>query len=122
MEAITSGQISFIEGAQLLYAGQRQAATRHIAFDFMKEHFTEIAAKRPTGGGADAGARFPNVGSSYCDAESRDALKSFFQPRVGDFVGAPRRLAQVIERINSCIGSKSKEEPSVTEFLEQYGQ
>ena len=122
MQAVAGGQVSFIEGSQLLYAGQQQAATRHIAFDFMQAHFAEIAAKRPTGGGADAGARFPNAGSSYCNAESRDALKAFFQPRVGDFVGAPRMLAQVLERINSCIASRAQQEPSVAAFLEQYGQ
>jgi alanyl aminopeptidase len=122
MQTVLSGEIPLIEGGGylLVYAGQGSAATRKMPFEFVKEHFDEIAAKRPTGGGFDFGALLPRVGQSYCDAESRDELKSFFEPRVTQFVGAPRTLSQVLEGINVCIAEKAAQEPSVVAFLKKY--
>jgi alanyl aminopeptidase len=120
MDAVLHGDVPFIEGQSLLYAGQQSAKTRHLAFDFMKEHIDELASKRPSGGGADAGARFVQVGSSFCDAQSQQQLKNFFEPRVDKFVGAPRLLAQTLERINNCIANKSTQEASVEDFLKGY--
>jgi alanyl aminopeptidase len=60
------------------------------------------------------------VGAAYCDASSRDELKSFFAPRVDKFVGAPRALDQTIESIGLCIANKAAQEPGVAAFLAKY--
>ncbi len=120
MEAVLKGEIPAIEGLSLLFAGQGSEATRKLAFEFMKAHFDELAARRPTGGGFDAGAEFPRVGSSFCDTESEAELKKFFEPRVSKFTGAPRMLAQTLEGIKACIANKAAQEPSVEEFLRGY--
>ncbi len=120
MEALLSGDVPFIEGLGLLFSGQGSEATRKLPFEFMKAHFDEIAAKRPTGGGFDAGVVFPNVGGSFCDAQSKEQLQSFFQPRVEKFTGAPRALSQVLESIDVCIAEKQAQEPSVAAFLKNY--
>jgi alanyl aminopeptidase len=120
MEAVLNGKIPFMEGLGLLFSGQFQESTRYMAFDFMKAHFDEIAAKRPTGGGFDAGAIFPQVGVSYCSAERKQQLESFFEPRVEKFTGAPRALSQVLETIDDCVALKADEEPSVIAFLKKY--
>lgn len=120
MEAVLSGKVPFMEGLGLLFAGQRQESTRQMAFDFMKAHFDEIAAKRPTGGGFDAGSVFPEVGASYCSAEQKVELQRFFQPNVGRFTGAPRALSQVLETIDICAALKASEAPGVEAFLKDY--
>jgi alanyl aminopeptidase len=120
MEALVSGEIPFIQGAFLLFAGQSQAPTRKIAFDFLKAHYDEILAKRPSGGGFDFASALPNVGANYCDPESRSELEAFFQPRVDKFTGAPRTLRQILERIDLCIAGKAAQSPSVAAFLEKY--
>jgi alanyl aminopeptidase len=120
MESVLSGKVPFIEGLSLLFAGQGQQSTRGMAFEFMKAHFDEIAAKRPTGGGFDAGAVFPQVGASYCSADQKQELQAFFQPRVDKFTGAPRALSQVLESIDVCTALKAEEEPSVAAFLKKY--
>ncbi|MBV9763188.1 MAG: M1 family metallopeptidase [Acidobacteriaceae bacterium] len=120
MQALLNGDIPFIEGASLLFNGQLQEKTRMFAFEFLKAHFDEIAAKRPTGGGFDFGAEFPLVGSSFCDAQSKAALQDFLGPRVERFTGAPRVLRQVLEGIDVCIANKAAQQPSVVAFLEQY--
>ncbi len=120
MQATLSGQVPFIEGLPLLFAGQGAQATRAMAFAFMQAHFDEITSKRPTGGGFDAGSHFPEVGASFCSAHSRQELAGFFEPRSAKFPGAPRALAQVLEGIDLCIAGTAQQQPSVIEFLKKY--
>jgi alanyl aminopeptidase len=120
MQAVVSGKVPFMEGLALLFSGQTDPSTRTMALDFMKAHFEDIAAKRPTGGGFDAGAAFPYVGGSYCSTEQKQQLQDFFQSRVEKFTGAPRTLSQVLESIEICAALKSREEPSIEAFLKNY--
>jgi alanyl aminopeptidase len=91
-----------------------------MALNFLRANFDQVVAKMPTGGGFDFGSVLPSVGGSYCDTASRNELKTFFQPRVEKFVGAPRALDQVIEGIDLCIANKAAQSPSVAEFLSKY--
>jgi alanyl aminopeptidase len=120
MKAVAGGEVPFMEGDSLLFAGQTQESTRRLALRFLEAHFDEIVAKMPTGGGFDFGSVLPNVGASYCDAASRDELKRFLSPKVDKFVGAPRALDQTIEAIDLCIANREKQGPSVAKFLEKY--
>lgn len=120
MEAVLSGKIPFIEGYDLLFAGQRQASTRHMAFDFLKAHYAEIVKNRPTGGGFDMGSYFPEVGALYCSEQGKNEIENFFKPRIGEFTGGPRMLSQVVEGIGVCIAEKKAQEPSVVAFLQKY--
>jgi cytosol alanyl aminopeptidase len=120
MQAVLSGDIPFMEGTGLLFAGQMDERTRKLAFQFLKANFDEIAKKRPAGGGFDGGALFPYVGTSYCDAQSKAELQSFFAPRIDQFTGGPRILEQVLESIDVCIANKAAQEPSVIAFLKHY--
>lgn len=120
MNALLDGDVPFLEGATLLFGGQDQAATRRIAFDFVKAHWDEITEKLPTGGGFDYRALLPDVGREYCDEASRNELRAWFAPRVDKFIGAPRILDQTIEAIDLCIADKAAQEPSVVTFLAGY--
>ena len=93
---------------------------RMMSFNFLKAHFDEIVAKRPTGGGFDFGSEFPRVGASFCDAHSRAELQSFLGPKIDRFSGGRRVLDQTLESIDVCIAQKAAQEPSVVAFLKQY--
>lgn len=120
MQAVTSGQIPFMDGLGLLFAGQGSEKTRKLSFEFLKAHFDEIASKRPTGGGFDAGALFPYVGTSFCDSQSKAELQAFLGSKIDQFTGGPRILQQVLESIDVCIANKAAQEPSVMTFLKHY--
>ena len=121
-EAVLAGEIPMVQGGGylLLGAGQRSAKTRHLPFEFLKAHYDEILKERPTGGGFDFGGELPRVGQSYCNAESRDALKAFFEPRADKLTGAPRTLSQVLESIDICIAQKQAEQASIETFLKGF--
>ncbi|HVW83615.1 MAG TPA: M1 family metallopeptidase, partial [Bryobacteraceae bacterium] len=120
MNALIAGDIPFMQGANLLFAGQSEAATRKLPLQFLRTHWERVIARMPTGGGFDFGAELPNVGASYCDAASRDELKRFFATNVDRFVGAPRALDQTIEAIDLCIANKAAQGPGVAAFLAKY--
>ena len=120
MNALLAGDIPFAEGGFLLFSGQDQASTRKVAFDFVKAHFDQIAAKMPSGGTFEFGSLLPQVGGSFCDLQSRTELQDYFKPNVSKFIGAPRTLDQVLEGIDVCVANKAAQEPSVAAFLQKY--
>jgi cytosol alanyl aminopeptidase len=117
---LAPGDISLVEGRLLLlYAGQYQRTTRKMPLEFVKIHFDEIVAVMPTGDFS-LGAALPQVGQTYCDAQSRSDLEAFFRPRLGRLPGAARTLDQVLETIDLCITQKAAQEPQVITFLKGY--
>jgi cytosol alanyl aminopeptidase len=120
MQAVVKGDIPFLEGAGPLFGGQGDPATRKMAFEFLKAHYDEITAKMPTGGGFDFGTVLPQVGASYCDAQSKADMQSFFAPRIGKFVGGQRALDQVLESIDLCASRVEGQKADVAAFLAKY--
>ena len=122
MRAVLSGEVPFIEvgGYLLVASGQSSDATRKMPLKFLEAHYDEVLAKRPTGGGFDFGSVLPRVGSSFCDAQSKEELKSFFEPRVDKLLGARRALDQTLEGIDDCIAYRSAQLPSLESFLQKY--
>jgi alanyl aminopeptidase len=119
-DALLTDRVPFMEGYFLLFGGQSSEATRTASLNFLKAHFDEILAKRPTGGGFDFGSVLPYVGGSYCNATDKAALKDFFEPRVDKLLGARRNLNQVLETIDVCIAQSAQQTPSVAAFLSKY--
>jgi alanyl aminopeptidase len=119
-QAALQKKVPLADGVTLLTAGSAYADTQAMSFDFIKQHFDEIMAGRPSIFGTDLGAYLPFVGGSFCDAQSRDRYSAFFAPLVGKYSGAPRNFAQVVENIDLCIAQKAAQESSVKAFLEKY--
>ena len=120
MNAVVNGTVPFIEGAAMLFAGRNEPTTSKLSFEFVKSHWDQIVQAMPTGGGFDFGSVLPDTGISFCDTSSRDELKSFFQPKVSKYVGAPRALDQAIEAVELCIANKAAQESGVEAFLSKY--
>jgi alanyl aminopeptidase len=119
-DAVRSGEVPATEGIYLLFAGQKFAATRQLPFTYLQAHWDEILAKRPTGGGYDLAAYFPQTGESFCDTASRDQLQAFFADRAPQFAGGPRNLAQVLETIDLCIARKETQGSAIATYLRAY--
>lgn len=102
----------------ILFGAAQSPKTRDLAYDFVKQNWDTLIAKLPT----DSGAFLPFVAGSYCDEGHREDAKSFFEGRSTKYTGGPRNLAQMLEGIDLCVAYKKAQQPSVTEFLKQYGK
>jgi alanyl aminopeptidase len=90
--------------------------TRDLAYDFIKQNWDALVAKLPT----DTGSFGPFAAAGYCDTAHRQDVETFFQGRSTKYTGGPRILTQVLEGIDLCVAYKKAQEPSATEFLQQY--
>lgn len=116
-QAVLSKSVPILDDFSLLVsAGQRYPDTRKMAFEFVKTHTDVII----TDLGMDPGWSLPRVGDSFCDADSRNELQSFFGPIVSKYASEPRTLSRTLESIDLCIARKAAQEPSVKAFLEKY--
>ena len=119
LDAVLTGRLPVTPASNLFfYAGRNTDSTRKVRFEFVKTHFDQIVELLGDSMFSGRG-QLPNVGLGFCDAQSKSELQSFFEPRLGQLVGAPRVLAHVLEGIDQCIAIKAEQEPSVTSFLEK---
>lgn len=115
--AVLSGRIPFIEGSDLLFAGQGEPSTRMLSFENVRRNYERILKIRPMGGDWDLAARLPDSGATFCTPEARSELARFFSPRTPHFLGGQRALDQTLERVDLCIARRAVEAPQVAEFL-----
>ena len=104
----------------LLFGPLNYPETRNLPFEFVRKNIDRLAAHVPREVGEDFAANFPFAGGAFCDATHRDEVKSFFEERVKKYTGGPRTLAQVLERIDVCIGQREALEPGLAQFLAKY--
>ena len=62
----------------------------------------------------------PFTAASFCDAAGRKAAQEFFDPNAGQIAGAPRHLAQALQRVDLCIAKRAQQAASVAAFLKEY--
>jgi len=105
------------ESLGLLFGVSQSAKTRDLAYDFVKQNWDALIAKLPT----DVGAYLPYVAGGYCDTGHHQDAEAFFKARSTKYTGGPRILTQMLEGIDLCVAYQKAQEPSVTEFLQQYG-
>ena len=91
--------------------------TEKLPLEFIKSNYDRLLERLPSGGGFEAGASFPVVGSTFCDEPSRHEFTAFFQDRSQQFTGEPRTYAQTLESIGLCEARKAAEGPGVAAFL-----
>jgi alanyl aminopeptidase len=122
MQAVLAGEIPLSDGGfyPLVFSGQNSAVTRKMPFEFIKAHYDELLSKNSSSGIFDYDSLFPRAGSSFCDAQSKAELKSFFEPRVDRLVGARHNLDETLEGIDICIATHAAELPSLETFLRKY--
>ncbi len=124
MEAVLGGGLELREAFLYLVRGTTEnPSTREVAYRYVKEHFEPLVQGLPQSAGttvSSAGALLMNVGEDFCDAEHRKDLADFFGERSARHEGAPRALAQALERVDLCIALKEAQARSLAGFLTRY--
>jgi alanyl aminopeptidase len=96
-------------------------ATRTLAYDFVKQNYEALVARLPRGSIFDGGSFLVAVGGRFCDEGHRADVEAFFGPKAQSSPGAPRTLAQTLERIDLCIAQRRVLEPSLASFFREQG-
>ena len=97
----------------LLSAVMTNPAGTNIAWDFDRQHWTEIDSKPP----GKSGGKILSSVSVFCDAKHAEEVKDFFTQRKSD-EGAIQRA---LEDIGSCADVKSVQEPKLAAWFQQHG-
>jgi alanyl aminopeptidase len=114
---VLTDEFNALESWRIPFGASWSPKTRDLVYDFVKQNWDALTAKVPT----DMQSYAPYLAACYCDAGHRQDVEAFFKDRSTKFTGGPRILTQVLERIDLCVAYKKTQEPSVTEFLQQYG-
>jgi len=94
--------------------------TRRMPFEFVQQNLDALLKRLPREVGADYAAYLPNVGAGFCTAQDRKDLADFFQPKVSQYSGGERILAQTLETIDLCIARRNTLGPGLAAFLQKY--
>jgi aminopeptidase N len=89
----------------------RNPDTREVAWDYVQQNWGKVRAQLTT----TAGSRLVNGASSFCTAEKRDEVMSFFTTH--PVHAAENALARAKDQMNDCIELRSLQEPKLKEWL-----
>jgi len=121
MQLFLTGQYDARESFYtLLFGPLKYRGTQTLPFEFVKANLDAIVARLRREVGEDFAASLATVGDGFCGASGHAQVEEFFQDRVKEYTGGPRRLAQVLETIDLCSAHSAKIGPSVARFLQSY--
>ena len=101
--------LQLVAGVLFNPAGQK------LAWDFIRQHWTEIEKV----GGPFASAEVVGATSVFCDAQMRDQVSEFFTAH--NIEAFERTYKQSIERINNCVDFKAQQQSQLASWLGQHG-
>jgi alanyl aminopeptidase len=85
-------------------------------YEFIAAHFGTLAARVDR----DAIGGWPRYAEALCDREDREAVDAFWRPRVAQYAGADRNLAQALESIDACVRLRTRESARVHTYLARF--
>jgi aminopeptidase N/puromycin-sensitive aminopeptidase len=86
--------------------------TQDLAWQFVEQHWAEIARKSTPG----SGVRIVEAAGAFCTVEKRDEVMSFFATHA--VVSSQRTLTKAVESINECIHLRAEQEPELRRWLD----
>jgi alanyl aminopeptidase len=117
MSLVLDAGLDIRESFRLLFAPLQYRETAQMPFEFVRTHLDEILKVLPREVGGDFAADLVDVGDASCSAQEADEVAKYFTPRVKDWTGGQRRLANTLERIHLCAAQKAAILPSYAEGL-----
>lgn len=101
----------------IISGAARNASIRDLNYQLIKQNWDTLTTRLT----ADIIPILPFIAAGYCDQVHRNDVKDFFDGRSTKYPGGPRNLQQALELIDLCIAYKQVQQPSLNEFLRNYG-
>jgi len=89
-------------------------SAQKMAWEWTKQHWSEVAGKLTTG----SGFAIVNATSHFCSANMRNEVEQFFSDH--KVAATSRSLKQSMEMMDSCIHFQARQQPNLTAWLEQH--
>ncbi len=112
LDYAASGQVRNQDSWRIFSVLLQQRATRAQAWTYIQQNWDKVRAQFTT----NSGVRVVAATGSFCTAEHRDQVTSFFSTHPVD--ASARTLAKSIDSINACIQFRAAQEPSLQQWLE----
>jgi alanyl aminopeptidase len=107
MSLVLDPGLDIRESFFLLFAPLNYRETAQLPFEFVRTHLDQILKVLPREVGGDFAAGLVEVGDASCSPQEADEVAQYFTPRVKDWTGGERRLANTLERIHLCAAKKA---------------
>jgi aminopeptidase N/puromycin-sensitive aminopeptidase len=111
LDYAVSGQVRNQDAVFVLVRLITARQTREMAWDYIQNHWDQVNKQMTTM----AGPRLVAATGSFCTAESREHVTSFFATH--KMTAADRALKRAADSIDDCIDLKSRQEPKLREWL-----
>ena len=114
LDYVVSGQVRNQDSWILLSILLQRPETREQAWEYIKANWEKVQAQFTT----NSGVRVVAATGSFCSAEKRDDVASFFASHHVE--AADRTLKKAIDGINDCIQFRAAQQPNLKQWLEQH--
>jgi aminopeptidase N/puromycin-sensitive aminopeptidase len=111
LDYAVSGKVRNQDVAIQLSIAMQVAATRELTWNYIKANWNKVQAQLTT----EMGGELVGSTASFCSAESRDDVQSFFSTH--KVAAADLALKHAMERINGCIEFRKLQEPNLRKWL-----
>ncbi|MEO6912382.1 MAG: M1 family metallopeptidase, partial [Edaphobacter sp.] len=112
LDYAASGEVRNQDSWRIFSVLLQQRATRDQAWTYIQQHWDKVQAQFTT----NSGVRVVAATGSFCTAEQRDQVASFFSTHPVE--ASARTLSKSIDSINACIQFRATQEPSLRQWLE----
>jgi aminopeptidase N len=102
------------DAPQVIGAVMANPAGHQVAWDFVRQHWTEVEAKLSNY----SDASVVQSTGVFCDAAKRDEVQQFFAEH--KIPAAERELKLALEQINVCIDVRTHQQPLLQSWLQQH--
>lgn len=111
LDYAVSGKVRNQDAAIQFSIGLQIDATRDMTWDYIKQNWDKVQAQLTT----EMGGYLVGSASSFCSAERRDDVQSFYATH--KVPAADLALKHAVERINGCIEFRALQEPNLKQWL-----
>lgn len=114
-ELVLSPELRDNEIYRIIYPQVGMPETRDDTWAWFQLNMDRILLRIPE----DSWGRMTFFGSAFCNTEKQAEVQAFFEDRISELTGGPRRLAQTLEGIELCVAKVQQHKTAMDEWLGQ---
>ena len=115
LRILLDAEVDLRDSLGIMQGALHGAASRELAYRFVVEHFDALASRLPL----EYKPSLASALTAICDEGRKAEAEAFFRPRIEQYVGGARVLAQALERVSLCAAQRQAQLPEIAAYLKQ---